>query len=457
MGIVSSTTAAPERLIANMDTSDSVRTQIAHLYRRAGWGATNAELDAGVAVGYRATVEMLLTADDPSANAVPQPILTPSWLFNLFADINGIEALQCIRWWLQRAVVSKSPLREKLPWFWHNLLTSSADNARPIQMFQQNQLFRTHGWGNVEEFYKRVSINPAMMLYLNLEGSHRNHPNENYARELLELFGTGRTGVGGVANYTEDDVKAAARAMTGWKQNFFQDGAEFNSSAWDNGSKTFLGQTGNWNLNDIVRIVVNSPASKRWIPTKVWTFFAYPIGVGSSIITDLSNGYTNSAHGYTYAGYSADLNMQNLLRAVFLHPEFQSAACRTGLYKSPIDWAISAFKYLRIPVSEATVTPLGAMGQIPFQPPNVAGWPPNAFWITTVNFQIRGNLAAASVMLGDTSPVDSAPIEGRVDACRQMLGIDQWSPTTAAALADSVLNTKQLVATALMSPEFCLS
>ncbi len=445
-------------LVQAMSLDQSLRSKLSHLYRRAGWGATTQELNAAEAAGYRATVEMLVTADDPAANAVAQPILTPAWLFNLQAEeINNAEHVQCVRWWLQRATVSKSPLREKLPWFWHNLLTSSTKNARPIQMYQQNLLFRSHGWGNVEELIARVSVDPAMIQYLDISGSHKNRPNENYARELLELFGTGRTGVGGVANYTEQDVKEAARAMTGWKMNYFQDGAEFNAAAHDTGTKTYLGQTGNWNMRDIVRITMNSAASKRWIPTKVWNFFAYPVGVGSSIISDLTNGYTNSEYAYSYAGYANDLNMQNLLRAMFLHPQFHSPECRTGLFKSPIDWAISAFRYLKLPINEATILPIAELDQIPFQPPNVSGWPPNAFWITTTSFMKRAGLASAAPLLGDTSPVEGASMADRVNACAVMLGVEAWSPATADALSNSVLNPKQLVSTALMSPEFCLS
>ena len=160
------------------DVSGSERAKLAHLYRRAGWGATKIELDAAVAAGYRATVEMFVTATDPTADAVSPPLLTPAWLFNLQSGINAVEELQCIRWWLERAVVAKNPLREKLPWFWHNVLTSSTENARAIQMYNQNHLFRNYGWDNVEELFARVSTDPAMLQYLNLAGSNKTHPNE---------------------------------------------------------------------------------------------------------------------------------------------------------------------------------------------------------------------------------------------------------------------------------------
>ncbi|MGB2757529.1 MAG: DUF1800 family protein, partial [Acidimicrobiia bacterium] len=313
------------------------------------------------------------------------------------------------------------------------------------------------GWDNVEELFARVSLDPAMLQYLNLAGSHKSHPNENYARELLELFGVGRTGPGGVLNYTENDIKESARAMTGWSLNFFQDGADFTNAAWDSGTKTYLGQTGNWNLRDIIRITLNSAASKRWIPTKVWGFFAHPISTGSSIVTDLANGYSNSEYNYSYAGYGADLNMRNLLRAVFLHPEFHSTNSRTGLFRSPVEWSVAAFKYLQIPVTEVTIGPLKSLEQIPFRPPNVAGWPPNSFWITTASFLNRGTLAASAPLLGNTQAVDSASLGNRVAACAELLGVEAWSPTTASALGNTVLNPKQMIATALMSPEFSLS
>ena len=203
---------------AGFSTDPGLRPSLAHLFRRAGFGATSAELDAAVTAGYAATVEQLLTGPDPAADAIAPPTLTqpPN-------TVPNDEQTPLVVWWLQRMVASTCPLREKLPWYWHGHLTSDFDNVGwPYLMYAQNQLFRTAGWGNFETLVRQVTTDPAMLQYLDLVFSSRTAPNENYAREVCELFVLGRVDASGQQPYTEDDVEAAARALTGWTMNSAQ-------------------------------------------------------------------------------------------------------------------------------------------------------------------------------------------------------------------------------------------
>jgi uncharacterized protein (DUF1800 family) len=408
---------------AGFDTTLGIRARVVHLYRRAGFGATEAQIAAAIARGYRATVEQLLTAADPAAEAIAAPALTPAPLPFLNEDAEKLEGVTLLAWWIQRMVASEVPLREKLPLFWHGLFTSALQKSKwPSLMLAQNQTFRTLGWGNFETFTRAMTTDPAMLLWLDLLGSGKAAPNENYARELMELFALGRVNQNGAPNYTEDDVKAAASALTGWVYNPFTQQIAFAADRFDPSTKAFLGQTGAWGTDDVARIVTHHPASARWIPTKLWSFFAYPLAPSDPIITDLAS------------TYAVDLDITHLLRRIFLHAGFQSVTARTGLIKTPVEWVVGAFRSLQIPVNLVTAQAVAPLQQVPFHPPNVAGWPQNGYWITTATALERIRIAQAAATFGDTTPVDAAAPQDRAQAAAALLGVAAWTPRTRAAL-----------------------
>lgn len=433
-------------------TEPDERVTAAHLLRRTGFGVTAAEIDAAVTRGYAETVEYLLSAPDPTGDAVPDPVVArpPA---DLNSDMKAVEANIIGIWWAQRMAASTNPLREKLPLFWHGLFTSSADKVESAWvLWKQNLTIRRLGAGNFEDFAYAMTIDPAMLVWLDMVNSSKAAPNENYAREFMELFALGRLDGNGNPNYTEDDVRASARSLTGWVPNplGFLDPdhyplAVFNPAQWDGGTKTFLGQTGAWNTRDIVRIVTHHPSSPRWITSKLWSFFAYPVGPGDPVVDDLA------------PGFAADLNITNLLRQIFLHPAFNSPAARTGLVKSPIEYVIGAMRALRIPLTPITASPVADLEQIPFRPPSVAGWPQNGYWVTTASALAKSSLAQAAAFLGDTSIVDSAPAADRPAAAAELLGVDAWSDRTLAALNGARGESKVMVALALISPEYLLN
>ncbi len=311
------------------------RSDLAHLYRRAGFGARPDELDAAVAGGYEATVESLLaglSGPDAAGDGVALPALTmpaaavrrtdPTAAKQRRQDENREEAaLQA--WWLDRMISTATPLREKLTLLWSGHFATGFDKVRNAALMHlQNQLFRTLGGGSFQALTTAVAKDPAMQLWLDTATDVAAHPNENFARELMELFTLG------VGNYTETDVQEAARCFTGWSFNRTTGVFVLRPRVHDNGQKTVLGQTGDLDGDDLVRIVTNAPASHRFVVARLWSHLAYPVGPTDPVVGQLT------------PGYGRDLDITNLLRAIFLHPAFRSAAARSGLVKQPIEYAV---------------------------------------------------------------------------------------------------------------------
>lgn len=429
---------------AGFSTDPALRHRLGHLFRRAGFGASAARLDAAERDGYEATVERLLTPGDPAADAIAPPALTrpPD------AIPSGVdEKTPLVVWWLQRmAAADENPLSEKLPWFWHGHLTSAlSDVGSPYLMWAQNQLFRAQGWGDFPTLIRSITTDWAMLLYLDLLYSKKTAPNENYARELCELFVLGRTDASGAQPYTEADVRAAARGLTGWVLDATRSTVVFDASRWDATTKTFLGQTGGWGTDDIVRIVTHHPAAARHIPARLWSFFAYPVGASNPVVAELAS------------TFAAELDITKLLRRIFLHPQFQSATARQGRVKTPIEWVIGAHRAFGMTPDASTANALRTLLQYPFQPPNVAGWPANGYWINTVSALDRVRYAQSFARVAPLGPITALAPGTRPAAVAALLGVESWSARTAAALATVQHEPQSLVALALVSPEYVLN
>ena len=416
---------------------------MAHLLRRTGFGPTPAELDAATAAGYDATVDRLLdfTAPDP-ADATPPPSLhAPTARRNLTvaqrkalrqAEATQLRALQL--WWLGRMASTAHPLREKLTLFWHGHFATSFDKVRSADlMYRQNQLFRTMGSAGFEALTQAVAKDPAMMVWLDTRTDKAARPNENFARELMELFTLG------IGNYSETDVREAARAFTGWVIDPLHLSWALQPRQHDSGPKTFLGQTGNWGGEDIVHLVVNAPAGEAFIVARLWSHFAYPVAPTDPVVRDL------------LPGYAKDHDITALLRAVLHHPGFTSATARTGLVKQPIEWVVGAIRALSLTGPPgALVGALTELGQTPFRPPNVGGWPQNTYWLNTATSLARLNIAAALAGRADLTPFTDPT------AAARLLSVT-WSDTTARALAAVGADRKMMVTLALSAPEYVLA
>ena len=456
-------------------TSDPTRSNIAHLFRRAGFGAHAEEIDQAAKAGYAATVESLLaglTAPDPAGDAVPVPDLTPpaeptpaptdpqakmaANQARRAAENQQYLALQ--RWWLDRMIATSTPLREKLTLIWHGHFATAFQKVQNAGwMYRQNQLFRTKGAGNFETLTQAIAKDPAMMYWLDTQTSVVGHPNENFARELMELFTLG------IGNYTETDVKEAARAFTGWILVPATGQFVERPLRHDNGSKTVLGQTGAFDGTDIVTLVTHQPASAAFVTSKLWSHLAYPVKSTDPVVASLA------------AGYAKDLDITSLLRAIFLHPAFTSPAAKQGLVKQPIEWVAGIGRAFGVnadlkagPASgtgaaagtaarSALDSALVLLAQEPFNPPNVGGWGQNTYWLNTATWLVRLQFGLTVGQRLDLSWLTSLPASQRPAALATKLSIDGWGQTTAAALNHVASYPAALVALAVSAPEYVLN
>jgi uncharacterized protein (DUF1800 family) len=419
---------------------DETRSAIAHLYRRAGFGARPDELDAAVAQGYQATVERLLaglSGPDSAGDQVAVPALTTAG--------SAQEELSLEAWWLDRLITTSTPLREKLTLLWSGHFASGFQKVRSAAwMYRQNQLFRTLGSGRFDELTIAVAQDPAMQIWLDTRTNVAAHPNENFARELMELFTVG------LGNYSEDDVREVARCFTGWSFDRSTGAFQLRSRAHDPGTKTVLGQTGTFDGAEVIRLITRQPASSRFMVAKLWSHLAYPVTPSDPVVTQL------------VPGYQRDLDITNLVRAILQHPGFTSAAARTGLVKQPIEYVVGVGRAFGLRAAGAGRGPNLAsvsrrLGQEPFNPPSVGGWPQNTYWLNTATSAVRlqfGTEVAASV---DLSALSGLPAGRRADALAHQLGIDGWGQTTAAALGHVAGSPAGLVSLALSAPEYVLN
>jgi uncharacterized protein (DUF1800 family) len=295
-------------------------------------------------------------------------------------------------WWLQRMVQTARPLEEKMTLFWHGLLTSGLDKAGPGQMYVQNELFRKMALANFDDLLKAVSKDPAMMVYLDTENNRKGKPNENYARELMELFTTG------IGHYTEDDVRESARAFTGWtlqgsKQLRFTTESTFIPRYFDSGQKTFMGKTGNFTGADIVEMLVPLRATAERLSTRLFSFFAYQ-NPEPEIVRHLADTFQQNHY-----------NVGAVVREIFTMDAFYSAKAYRGLVKSPAELTAQTLRATGADTRGflAAANAMAPMGQLLFFPPNVAGWPGGASWINSSTLLNRINFANAAARRGAAS------------------------------------------------------
>ena len=357
--------------LARYDDRFSLRSA-AHLHRRAGFGGTPTEIASAQALGVDRAVDALL---HPSSVAYTFPAYPATDV--LFDQKKNRHATQL--WFLDQLLRTNQPLVEKMMLFWHGHFATSVNKVPPQLMAQQMNLFRAQGLGKFPTLLASVSRDPAMLVWLDNRGNSRAHPNENYAREVMELFALG------LGNYTEDDVKEAARAFTGWTLDrslaFIS-----NEKAHDDGVKTLLGRTGNWNGTDVVNIIVQQPAHARFLAHKLLEFFVYS-DPEPELIEAL-------ASVYALSGYDLPKTVGTILRSNV----FYSARAYRAIPKSPIEFAIGTLRYMGIAtVPDNLPYVLARMGQEPLAPPSVKGWDGGPTWINTATLLARFNFVNALV------------------------------------------------------------
>jgi len=303
------------------------------------------------------------------------------------------QKLQEMReWWVTRMIKTRRPLQEKLVLFWHGHLVSGRPDARLSEnLFAQNELFRRMALGNFKELIVAISKDPAMLEYLDNESNRRGRPNENYARELLELFTMG------IGNYTEQDVKEAARAFTGWTRRAYD--FYFDARQHDDGPKTFLGRTGNLDGGDVVNIIFEHPATARFLPRRLFEFFAY-LRPDESLVEELADLFRRS-----------DFTVAPLMRTILTSRAFYSERAMRSQVKSPAQLVVGTARLLDVDstVSPQQIRAMDLMGQALFYPPNVGGWPRGESWITTATLFFRYNFSNLPLVGGRMPGVAGRP------------------------------------------------
>ena len=375
---------------------------MAHLMRRAGFGATREELEQRVAKGYEATVEELISppAADPAGEADPQSVMLR---YVPWALLPGGETVPGQAMWMYCMINTQTPLVEKIALFWHHVFATGnakIDNGNVTN--EQIEMFRKHGTGNYRELLVRVAKDPGMIYWLDNNENHRDAVNENWGRELLELFSMG------VNNYTETDVREASRAFTGWTKapniprlpyGRFPWYFEYREEDHDDEEKTFLGHTGNFNGEDIIDIVVKQPATSRFICRHLYNFFvADEVQVPAWTIEPARDeeALAEMVKVFEESGYE----IAPVLRTLFNSQFFKDA--RFSKIKSPAEVVAGTLRLVgdwKLP--RPGIMALGLqpryMGQALMDPPSVEGWYTGKEWINSGALLARVNFIADHV------------------------------------------------------------
>ena len=372
---------------------------MAHLMRRAGFGASRQELERRLEIGYDATVEELL---EPSLHGIES--IDEAFMFRAqpcFEIGGGVPTnSQCE--WMYRLINTPRPLEEKMVLFWHHVFATGASKLdHSLQMLVQMKLFRKMGMGNFRELLLATAQNPAMIFWLDNNQNHKNAPNENWGRELLELFSMGQ------GNYSEQDVKECARAFTGWTiaHSFprnpyarFEWKFEYRADDHDDSEKRFLGNVGNFNGTDIIDMVVRQPATARFISRHLYNFFvADEIQIPSWL--DIPPQDPVAINILSESFISSGYDIKQTLRTLFLSDFFADEAIRFAKVKSPIELVAGTMRLVGDHISPQPNMALiahepGYMGQDLLNPPSVEGWHTGLEWIDSGSLLRRINFVA---------------------------------------------------------------
>ena len=332
------------------------------------------------------------------------------------------------------------PLGEKLTFCWHNHFATSATKVREASwLLAQNQKLRTMGRGEFRPLALAMLTDAAMLYWLDGEKNTVGAPNENLSREFMELFALGH-GDG----YTELDVRQGARALTGWRIN--PDGTTaVKPKLHDDKVKTLLGVTGDLDDVGYCDAILARPASASYVVTRWY----------GQLVSD--HAPTVAALNTALAGYGSNRSISGMVTAMLGSVDF-TAATGTKIV-GPVEWLIGAVRALQVPIPDQTaakklLTVLNGLGQVPFFPPNVSGWPSGAAWLSTAAADLRMNTAAAIVKRANLDQVAAAAPSGRVEAAGHLLGVPSWTARSAAVLSTASSDPARLVTLALNTPEY---
>jgi hypothetical protein len=355
--------------------------RVVHLHRRAGLAASWSQLQRDLQEGPRAAVDRLLSGKVSKGLSKDEFEGMARTIGDSATSSDSPSRLKA--WWLYRMLMSPDPLGERLTLMWHSHFATSNRKVQDlVQMRGQNDLFRQYARGHFGELLEAIIKHPAMLIWLDADSNRSGRPNENLARELMELFTLG------IGNYSEDDIKEAARALTGWTvaENRFQ----FRETRHDGGEKTVLGQHGRLTGNDLIQQLVEHPSTARRLAWRICHSFMGEGGVDEQALSELADGLR--AH---------QLNMGWAVETVLHSKRFFSEANLRTRVIGPVEYVVGAIRALELydpPPSTLTLAEWTArIGQDLFYPPNVGGWNENRAWLTSRTIVARANFASALV------------------------------------------------------------
>lgn len=348
-----------------------------------------------------------------------------------------VDSGELVMWWLDRMAMSHYPLTERMTWFWHgHWATSISGVSYPLTMQKQNNTLRTHALANFRDMAKAMVVDGALNVWLNNNENFIQSPNENLAREFMELMTLG------VNKFTQHDVTAAARALTGYSTDQSNGNVTFDPTQHFSTPLTILGTKSKLDAASLASLVVSKDENARFITDRLW--FRFVSG--------------STAAPASLAGSFTSRDISSLVSALVHSTAWTNPA--HALVKSPVEWFVGACRALRVRPSTLnandTQWELSQMGQLPFNPPNVGGWTYGQAWLSGVAFQYRFELAQSIVAKGDLAPL-SVSKSKMVQACADWLGVADWSRRTASTLAAAAGTPSEVALVALLSPEYMVS
>jgi len=426
------------------------RRKIARLVHRFGFGPRPGEFNSLLTLGFDSAANLYLTSpsSDEFADSQPEPEVSDqgprpapnSSAVVAYATEKRAQLSSLTLWWLDRMVLSEHSLRERMTWFWHGHWATSyqkVDDALP--MFLQNLTLRAFALGNFATMARAMVNDGALIYWLDGQTNTIKAPNENLSRELMELF------VLGVNRYTESDVRETAKALTGYRVNKTNGAVTFLPKQHFSGTINFLGTSGSFDGNSLSDFLVSRSDCAQFISERLWYRF-------------ISSTSPFDDRGLTAAFAQRDI--AKLVQALGRHPALDDPT--NSLVKSPIDWFVSVCRAFEITPSKFSNTALlrrylDNLGQVPFFPPNVGGWPADQAWLSSSSAQYRIQFATALVKESNLSPISSLPESMRISALADLLGVAAWSQRTELALRGAIKDPQRLALLAICSPEYIVS
>ena len=427
------------------------RRVVARLTQRLGFGTKPGEFQDLLSLGVDGVIERFISSP---ATGTPAGIKDQLGLKDLgtrprpntpevvtYSEQKRYMTREMGLWWLDRMTTTDLPLEERMTWFWHgHWATSFAKVDEPIVMFEHVAKLRDHSLGDFGEMARIMVLDGALIFWLDGQRNTAASPNENLARELLELFTVG------VNRYSENDIKQAALALTGYTVRKSSGQVSRNIRRSFMGKTTILGKSAAFDAISLTDHLVAQDSCQRFIPERLWNRFVstrHPLPARSGIVEAF-----------------ASRNIKEALQALISDSGFIDPA--HSQVKSPLEWLIGSMRALNIRPS-TFVRPdyllhlLQQLGQRPFLPPSVGGWPADEAWLSTAAIQSKIQAAQLLAREGDLSPIEEISARGRVDALADLLGVPIWQEETKRVLQDARNSPQRLITLALCSPEFLVS